>query len=316
MVNAESQVNIVEEDKVWELSYTKGLPKRELTTQSDAPWGLAAISHRHADATDYIYDANAGQGTFAYVVDTGVLLSHSEFEGRASLGFTAFPGETGDEAGHGTHTSGIIAGKTFGVAKKASIIGVKVFQGRFSATSNIVSGFTWAANDIVAKNRTAKSAINLSLDAPYTASLNQAVDAASGCGVLSIVASGNQFSNASDFSPASAATAITVGAIDADWAVADYSNWGEAVDIFAPGSDITSAWSGNDDDVETLSGTSMATPHVVGLALSAMSVAGVSGVDAVTKHLISTATANKIAGELNASPNLIGNNGNAQQEKE
>ncbi|RFU74353.1 subtilisin [Trichoderma arundinaceum] len=246
-----------------------------LTTQFNTSWGLAAISHRkRVRPTDYIYDSNAGEDTFAYVVDTGIKLTHDEFEGRASIGFTVCPGDTNDSAGHGTHVSGIIAGKTFGVAKKASLVGVKVFQVSSTSSSIILSGFTWAVNDITTKNRTAKSVINMSLTRPYTVSLNQAVDSASGSGVLSVV-------------------------------VAAYSNWSEAVDVLAPGSNITSGWNGDNSDEYSISGTPMATPHVVGLALYAISVDGITGVEAVIKHLISSATPNKVAGELSGSPNLV-----------
>lgn len=152
----QKQVAAVEPDQVWNLF--------ALTTQADAPsWGLGAISHRAgAGETDYIYDSSAGSGTFAYVVDSGINADHVTFGGRASLGFTAVTGTT-DTLGHGTHVAGTVASSTYGVAKSATVIAVKVFEGTSSTTSTILSGYDWAVNDIVSKSRQSKSAISLSL---------------------------------------------------------------------------------------------------------------------------------------------------------
>jgi oryzin len=149
------QVAYVEEDQIWYID--------ALTTQSGAPWGLGAISHQGQASTDYIYDTSAGEGTFAYVVDTGINVGHQEFGGRASLAYNAAGGQHVDTVGHGTHVAGTIGGTTYGVSKKASLLSVKVFRGESSSTSVILDGFNWAANDIVSKGRTDKSAINLSL---------------------------------------------------------------------------------------------------------------------------------------------------------
>ena len=239
--------------------------------------------------------------------------THREFEGRASLGYTAFPGDTVDTIGHGTHVSGTIAGKTYGVAKGASVIGVKVFQGDRSSTSVIIAGFNWAVNDIMGKNRARSAVVNMSLGGARSEAFNQAVDKASSSGVLSVVAAGNESQDASRVSPASAASAITVGAVDSNWNIASYSNFGRTLDLFGPGTGVLSAWYRSDTDTNTISGTSMATPHIVGLALNAISVNGVSGVAGVTNHLISTATKDKLGGNLRSSPNLLGNNNNNQQ---
>lgn len=145
----------MEEDQVWYID--------ALTTQSDAPWGLGAISHQGDASSDYIYDTSAGADTYAYVVDTGINVDHSEFDGRASLAYNAAGGQHVDSVGHGTHVAGTIGGKTFGVSKKANLLSVKVFEGESSSTSIILDGYNWAANDIVSKSRTGKSAINLSL---------------------------------------------------------------------------------------------------------------------------------------------------------
>ena len=284
-----------------------------MTTQTSATWGLGTVSHRSKGSTSYIYDTNAGSGTYAYIVDTGIRASHSEFEGRATAAWSAFSGDNADTIGHGTHVAGTIGGKTYGVAKKTTILAAKVFQGQSSSTSIILSGFNWAVNDIISKGRTSKSVINMSLGGGYSDAFNRAVDSASASGVLSVIAAGNDAVDASNTSPASAASAVTVGAIDSTWAIAYYSNFGTILDIFGPGSDIKSAWYTSDTAVNTISGTSMATPHIVGLALYGISVDGATGVSGVTSWLKTKATANKITGNLHGSPNLIGNNGNSAQ---
>lgn len=314
---------MVEQDREWQLAFiqenhvepraarddkTTTLEKRHLSTQRNSTWGLGAISHRRQGVDDYVYNPEAGEGTYAYVVDSGVLISHSEFEGRAEVAYTAFENETADTFGHGTHVAGTIGGKTYGVAKKSKILSVKVFQGRRSTTSIILGGFNWAANNIVDKGRTKSAVINMSLGGYFSNLFNLAVETASESGVVSVIAAGNEGQDASDVSPASAPSAITVGALSMNWTMADYSNYGPVVDIFGPGSKILSAWMRNDTDSNTISGTSMATPHIVGLALTAMSVDDVKGVADITKYLKETATKDQITGDLRNSPNLVGNN--------
>ncbi|KAG8674876.1 hypothetical protein FPOAC2_00914 [Fusarium poae] len=311
-------VALVEEDRVWTIDWVdepeeESLSKRALTTQNGATWGLGTVSHRARGSTSYIYDTNAGSGTYAYIVDTGITTGHNEFEGRAQAVYTAFSGQNADTNGHGTHVAGTIAGKTYGVAKKATIQAVKVFQGSSSSTSIILAGFNWAANDIISKGRTRTSVVNMSLGGGYSASFNNAVQSASSSGIISAIAAGNDGANAANTSPASAPSAITVGAIDSNWAIASYSNYGTVLDIFAPGSSVLSAWYTSNSATNTISGTSMATPHIAGLVLYGISVNGVSGVSGVTNWLISTATSGKITGNLRSSPNLIGNNGNSAQ---
>ncbi|KAK7431257.1 hypothetical protein QQZ08_002298 [Neonectria magnoliae] len=313
------EVALVEEDKVWKLQYIKDdtemahITNRALTTQTSSTWGLGTVSHRTSGYTSYIYDTAAGEGTYAYIVDTGIRATHNEFEGRATAIWSAYSNDNADTNGHGTHVAGTIGGKTYGVAKKATLLGVKVFQGDESTTSIILSGFNWAVNHIVSNGRTSKAAINMSLGGGYSATFNNAVASASSSGVLSVVAAGNEAQNAANTSPASAASAITVGAIDSSWAIAYYSNYGTSLDIFAPGSSVLSSYYTSNSATATLSGTSMACPHIVGLCLYGMSVEGVSGVSGVTSWLKSVATANKITGTLRSSPNLIGNNGNSAQ---
>lgn len=289
------------------------MSKKALTTQTNAPWGLGSISHREPGSTDYIHDDNAGKDTFAYIVDSGIRATHVEFEGRASLGFSAFPEDKVDAIGHGTHVAGTIAGKTYGVAKKATIIAAKVFQGRTASTATILSGFNWAADDIVAKGRTKNAVINMSLGGPKSDIFDKAVESAAASGVLSVVAAGNENVDAGNSSPASTPSAITVGSVDSDWNISVFSNWGKVLDIFGPGTNIKSAWIRNDNDVNTISGTSMATPHIVGLALYAISVDGITGVKEITEHLLSSATKGVVKGDLHGSVNLLANNNNSEQ---
>ncbi|KAI9172215.1 subtilisin [Paramyrothecium foliicola] len=310
------EVEAVEEDKVWTVEYTEDaapVSKKALTTQSGAPWGLGTVSHRTRGSTSYIYDTVAGTNTYAYVVDTGVNAGHTEFGGRASTGYTGFPGDTTDSNGHGTHVSGTIAGRTYGVSKLANVIAVKVFQGSSSTTAIIIAGFQWAANDIVSKSRQTRSVVNLSLGGGVSTAFNNAIASASASGVLSVVAAGNSAANAANYSPASAPSAITVGAVDSNWAIASFSNYGTVLDIFAPGVGVLSAWIGSTTATNSISGTSMASPHVAGLALYGISVDGVTGVTGVTNWLISTSTKNVVTGNLRSSPNRLANNGNSQQ---
>ncbi|KAB8232312.1 subtilisin-like protein [Aspergillus alliaceus] len=285
-IRKNEDVAYVEEDQLF---YLVGL-----TTQKGAPWGLGSISHKGQASTDYIYDTNAGAGTYGYVVDSGVNVGHQEFEGRASLAYNAAGGQHVDSIGHGTHVSGTIAGKTFGVAKKANILSVKVFQGQSASTSVILDGFNWAANDIVSKKRTNKAAINMSLGGGYSQAFNDAVESAFEQGVLSVVAAGNENSDASDTSPASSPNALTVAAINKSNTRASFSNYGDVVDVFAPGQDILSAWIGSSSATNTISGTSMATPHIVGLSLYLSALENLSGPAAVAKRIKELATKNFI----------------------
>ncbi|KAH7247200.1 proteinase B [Fusarium solani] len=291
------------------------LSDRALTTQTGATWGLGTISHRTSGSTSYIYDTSAGSGSYAYVVDSGVQVGHSQFGSRASLGFNAFSGAHTDTLGHGTHVAGTIAGSTYGVAKQANIISVKVFQGNQGSTSTILSGFNWAVNDITSKSRQGRSVINLSLGGESSQTWISAINAAYNSGVLSVVAAGNGDRNGnplpvSSQSPANAANALTVGAIDSSWRPASFTNYGPGVDIHAPGVAIQSAWIGSNTATRTIDGTSMAAPHVAGLALYLQVLEGLSTPAAVTNRIKALGTSGRITGTLNGSPNLVAYNGN------
>ncbi|KAI1475039.1 hypothetical protein K445DRAFT_72960 [Daldinia sp. EC12] len=301
----------IEEDQVYYLvDETPELSKKALTTQTGATWGLGTVSHRTSGSTSYIYDSSAGQGTFAYIIDTGILATHQQFGGRASLAYNAVGGSDADAVGHGTHVAGTIGGSTYGVAKQATILSVKVFQGTSSSTSIILDGYNWAVNDIISKNRQSKSALSLSLGGGFSSAFNNAVNSAYSSGVLSVVAAGNSATDAGNTSPASAANAITVGAIDSSWRIASYSNYGSVVDVFAPGTDVLSSWIGGNTATNTISGTSMATPHVTGLSLYLIALEGLTTPGAVTNRIKALYTTGKLTGIPSGTVNAVIYNGN------
>ncbi|KAK4078108.1 uncharacterized protein Triagg1_3124 [Trichoderma aggressivum f. europaeum] len=282
--------------------------QRKLVTQRHAPWGLAALSSKKPGAKSYRYDKSAGNGTFAYVVDSGIFTKHEEFGGRATVGYSVDPGVLSDNSGHGTHVSGIIAGKTFGVVKQAELIGVKVLLDDSGYISDVLDGFQWAVQDIVLKNRQSRSVINLSVGGPHSFAMNQAVDAAFDLGVLSVVAAGNEASPARFTSPASARSALTVGAIDIEWNSCDFSNFGPEVNIQAPGLDVESAFIATVNATATLSGTSMAAPHVAGLALYLAALEKTVDAKQLRDRILELARGGQVKDLASETPNLIAHN--------
>ncbi|KAF4441680.1 hypothetical protein F53441_11940 [Fusarium austroafricanum] len=292
------------------------LEKRSEVNQTPSTWGLATISHRSKGHQNYLYNKQSGSDSFAYLVDSGVRITHQEFQGRAKNGWSAFRKDYVDRLGHGTHVAGTIAGKTFGVAKKAKIISVKVFQGESADLSVILNGIEWAVNDIIKKKRQEFSVINLSLGVDgVSGALNEIIKNAAKSGVIFVVAAGNQGQPAKMKSPASASQAITVGAIDKSWRIPSWSNYGSSVDLMAPGVNVLSASWLSDNGTYVESGTSMATPHVSGLVLYAQAVYGIVGVDTTTRYIKKYSTANKVVGSRRGSPNRIANNNNFAQSK-
>ncbi|KAK8058489.1 hypothetical protein PG994_008937 [Apiospora phragmitis] len=323
----------VEEDQIWTLfDMPAEVQDRALTTQTGATWGLGTVSSKTSGSTTYRYDTSAGEGTYAYIVDSGVLQTHSQFGGRASYGYNAAGGSNVDTAGHGTHVAGTVGGSTYGVAKKANIIAVKVFTGRSAAISVIMDGYSWAVNDIVSKGRTSKAVVSMSLSGSKSSAFNNLVSRAYSSGVLSIIAAGNEAQNAANVSPASATNAFVVGSIDSSWRQSSFSNYGSILSVYAPGTSIKSAWIGGNSATNTISGTSMATPHVVShlpsrppaLARSKVTAANLLATDwscplpdgsrepqrlpGRCPHSI-LATSGRISGISSGSPNRIINNG-------
>ncbi|GAW11410.1 hypothetical protein ANO14919_007540 [Xylariales sp. No.14919] len=310
-IKAHPQVAEVEQDQVWHLfDEVSEIVDRSLVTQTGATWGLGTISHKTSGSTSYIYDSSAGAGTYAYIVDTGLLTTHNQFGSRASYGYNAVGGQNVDSNGHGTHVAGTLGGSTYGVAKSATLISVKVFSGSSSATSIILDGYNWAVNDIISKGRQTKAVLSLSLGGAYSAAFNNAVNSAYSSGVLSVIAAGNDGANAANTSPASAANALTVAAIDSSWAFAYFSNYGSVVDVAAPGVSVLSSWIGSNTATNTISGTSMSTPHVAGLALYLIALEGLSTPAAVTARIKALATSGKISSVPSGTVNLVAYNGN------
>ncbi|KAI4867658.1 alkaline proteinase [Hypoxylon rubiginosum] len=310
-IKSNPDVAEIEEDQVYNLfDETPELSARALTTQSGSTWGLGTVSHTSSGSTSYIYDSSAGSGTYAYIVDTGILATHTQFGGRASLGYNAVGGSTADAVGHGTHVAGTIGGSTYGVAKQANIIAVKVFQGTSSSTSIIIDGYAWAVTDITSKGREGVSAISLSLGGGFSSAFNNAVNAAYTSGVLSVVAAGNDAVNAANTSPASAANALTVGAIDQNWRISTFSNYGAVVDLFAPGTSVLSAWIGSNSATNTISGTSMATPHVTGLSLYLKALEGLTTPASTIARIKALYTTGKLTSIPSGTVNAVLYNGN------
>ncbi|KAF1993915.1 subtilisin-like protein [Amniculicola lignicola CBS 123094] len=283
-------------------------------TQPAAPWGLASISSRTNGATSYVYDDSAGNGTFNYVVDTGIRLTHTQFQGRAKWGYNAVNTINEDNNGHGTHVSGTIAGSTYGVAKKATLVAVKVFEGNSGQTSTVISGFTWAVNDIVAKGLQSLAVINMSLGGAGSTIWDAAITLAWNQGVLAVVAAGNENTLASTRSPARSPEAITIGNIqsnDARYPGVQGSNYGPAVDLFAPGTAILSSYRTSDTATQSLTGTSMAAPHVAGLVsyLRALE-GGTTGVSAavIKARVLALGTKGRVT-DAKESANLLAFNG-------
>jgi Subtilase family/Bacterial Ig domain/Peptidase inhibitor I9 len=233
-------------------------------TQAGATWGLDRIDQRTLPLdVSYTYDVD-GTGVSAYIIDTGIRTTHTEFGGRAAGAFTAVNDGNGtdDCNGHGTHVAGTVGGATYGVAKNVRLLAVRVLDCTGSGTvSGVLSGIDW-----VTGNHASPAVANMSLGGSPSAALDAAVQRSIDSGVTYAVAAGNSGADACTQSPGSVAPAITVGASDATDVRAPFSNFGPCVDLFAPGVGITSAWATGDTATNTISGTSMATPHVTGAA--------------------------------------------------
>jgi subtilisin family serine protease len=271
--------------------------------QDDPPWGLDRIDQRSLPLDKKYVPATAAENVNVYVIDTGIYAAHKDFGDRASVGTdTVGDGQNGvDCMGHGSHVSGTIAGTTYGVAKSAKVVGVRVLDCKGSGTTEtVVAGIDW-----VTKNAKKPAVANMSLGGPADDAMDAAVKASVGAGITYAVAAGNEAADACTSSPAREASAITVGATDDQDQKASFSNWGKCVDLFGPGVDVLSVGITGPDSTAKMSGTSMATPHVTGtVALYLADHPDAKPADVATA-LVGTSTPDKVGEPGTGSPNKL-----------
>ena len=275
-------------------------------TQTGATWGIDRVD-QHALPLDgsYTYN-NDGTGVTVYIIDTGILFGHVEFGGRAVTGIDEVTsgGTAADCNGHGTHVSGTVGGTTYGIAKNVKLVAVRVLNCQGSGTtSGVIAGIDWVTSDHGAKGGGA--AANMSLGGGFSATLNQAVANSVTAGVVYAVAAGNSSADACNSSPSSEPSAITVAASDINDGFASFSNFGSCVDIIGPGVNITSSWNTSTTATNTISGTSMATPHVTGASALYLAANPSATPAQVASALTANATANTIAGVPAGTPNKL-----------
>jgi len=246
-------------------------------------WGLTRVDERvrSESPNSYTYWESAGAGVTAYVIDTGILISHTDIVGRATYGANFIVGETDpDGNGHGTHVAGTIGGTKYGLAKNVELVAVKVLSaGGSGSWTGVIDGINWVTKHHQGRGRDARSVANMSLGGGKTPTVDTAVEQSVAAGVNHVVAAGNSAADACNSSPSGVLSAISVGATDSNDARASFSNYGECVDTFAPGVNILSSWIGTSNSAtSTISGTSMAAPHVAGAVAVYLSHALAEGV--------------------------------------
>ncbi|KAH8835576.1 serine protease [Flagelloscypha sp. PMI_526] len=285
-----------------------------LTTQTNAPWGLSRLSSTSklsgsasSLTFSYTYQDAGGSGVDVYVVDTGIRTTHTQFGGRAKWGTTFGGYANADGNGHGTHCSGTIGGSQYGVSKSVSLIAVKVLSDAGSGTTaDVVSGINYVATQKASTGR--PSVLSMSLGGSASTAIDNAVASTTAAGVHVVVAAGNSNTDAGSTSPARAPSAVTVGASTIADARASFSNYGSVVDIWAPGQDVISAYSTSDTATASLSGTSMATPHVAGLVAYLISVTGEKTPAAMTTYLQSLSLKSVLTGIPSGTVNYLAHN--------
>ncbi|MFV5535664.1 S8 family peptidase [Acinetobacter pittii] len=276
--------------------------KVDATTQSNPDWGLDRIDQKNLPLDSAYSYLQTGSGTTAYIVDTGILSTHQQFSGRVLSGYTAISDGNGtsDCHGHGTHVAGTVGGSTYGVAKNVSLVPIRILGCDGSgASSNVIAGLDW-----ILKNGKKPAVVNMSLGGEANASLDSAVENLFNNGYVMVVAAGNSNTDACSSSPARVSKAITVAATDSTDTRASYSNYGSCVDIFAPGSQINSSWIGSNTATKVLNGTSMATPHVVGVVAEMLQSTPTATPQTISTNLLNQAS-NNVVKNPSGSPNRL-----------
>lgn len=290
-VRSDPRVSFVAEDQV----------VTTMATQSGATWGLDRIDQRNRPLSGtFTYNAT-GAGVKAYIIDTGINASHTDFGGRVGAGATAISDGRGtnDCNGHGTHVAGTVGGSRYGVAKNVTLIPVRVLDCNGSgANSGVVAGMDWVAG------QGGGGVANMSLGGGANTATDAAIARMTNAGITTVVAAGNENQDACNVSPARAPSAITVGSTTNTDARSSFSNYGSCVDIFAPGSNITSDWIGSTTATNTISGTSMASPHVAGVAAQYLQLNPGASPSTVTNAILGNATTGVVSG-TNGSPNRL-----------
>ncbi|MDG4766470.1 S8 family serine peptidase [Solwaraspora sp. WMMD406] len=274
-------------------------------TQSPTPsWGLDRIDQAALPLNNSYTYPNSGSGVTAYIIDTGIRFAHSDFGGRAVTGFDAVDGGSADDGnGHGTHVAGTVGGTAYGVAKSVTLVGVRVLNNSGSGTyAGVIAGIDWVTADHAAGE---PAVANMSLGGGFDQAVNDAVARSIADGVVYSIAAGNSNANACNYSPASTPAAITVGATTNTDARASYSNFGTCLDIFAPGSNITAPWHTSNTATNTISGTSMAAPHVAGAAALALAANPGYTPQQIGDLLVDDATSNVVTNPGTGSPNKL-----------